>query len=101
MYTLTEGKLPYFSKEVNQYRGVTNPSIETLLQGRPTVIQWGAFKAANGLKKVLTAYQFRQLLYKLIKLKGKRKRLNMDVYDATTVSNMNPSRPMEDQMNKY
>lgn len=65
------------------------------------MIQWGNLKVANGLKKISTAYHFRQLLYKLIKLKAKRKRLNFDLYDAVTISNMNQSRPMEDQMNKY
>ena len=102
MSTILEGKLPYFSRENGQYKNVANEFLGMLLQGRPVTIPWGSgFKASPGLKKVLIPYSFRMTLYKLILLRGKRERMDFGLYDESTMHNMNLSRPMEDQLNKF
>ena len=69
------GSMPYFSKEALQYKNINNLAVVQFLQGKDG--QLGTLtevSAHSNIHRVVMAYTFRNALFRMIKLRQKRRR---------------------------
>jgi hypothetical protein len=69
------GGVPYFSKEALQYKNIGNPAVEQFLQGKDVGLNsLTSVMAHNNISRVVMAYTLRNGLFRMLKLRQKRRR---------------------------